>query len=385
MTKRCFVMGNRQRMQQINIKQQQERQRQERQPQQDQIKDSGFGITFKIQTTNYLLNIANSLRNMLHNMGFSASIMSSEEISREIELEQEFPDVYYIFLCIGHMFHLPKKCKYYIYNLEQANYHLDFPRICPSRDRREFINTAFKNATTIFDYSKMNITDYPEDFKNKVWYLPIPLFEEKKSKIVSNIEKEYDILFFGGLNDRRQKIMEYLKENIDINIRIVTNIFGDDLYDIIKKSRIVLNIHFKGESLLETARIHDCIRRSTPLIISEESIDKSTMEEYKDIVKFVPVIKEDLSNINELIEGIQNLLINGDICYSRWKAERNIHDRIKKRFDYFSINIGTIKSKFKFWYNMMNSDLDKILKIDMKLNHRYKCFESIPILRNQDY
>jgi len=379
-------MGNQHNLQQINKKHQQERQRQESQlqvRQRQERQQQQHNIIFKIQTTKYLLNIANSLRSILHNMEFSASVMSSEEISREIELEQETTGVHYIFVCIGHMFHLPKKCKYYIYNLEQAHYYPDFPRICSSRDRREFINTAFKNAVTIFDYSKMNIANYPNTFKNKVVYLPIPLFEEKKSKVVSDIEKEYDVLFFGGMNDRRQKIMKYLKENIDINIHIVTSIFGEDLYDIIKKSRIVLNIHFKGESLLETARIHDCIRHSTPLIISEESIDKSTMEEYKDIVNFVPVIKEDLSNINELIEGIQNLLSNGDICYLRWKAERNMHDMIKKRFDYFSINIGTIKSQFKFWYNMINSDLDKTLKIDMKLNHRYKCFKSIPILRNR--
>ena len=375
-----------QRQKQRQQQQQQQRQKQQQQQQQRQRQEmqklEDRGITFKIQTTKYLLNIANSLKSILHNMKFSASVMSSEEISREIESGQETPGVHYIFLCIGHMFHLPKKSKYYIYNLEQVNYHPDFPLLGLVDNRAEFINTAFKNADTIFDYSKMNITNYPEDFKNKALYLPIPLFEGTKSK-VTDIEKEYDVLFFGGLNDRRKKILKYLEQNTDMNVRIVTNVFGDALYDIVKKSRIILNIHFKGESLLETARIHDCIRHSTPLIISEESIDRSTMEEYKDIVKFVPVIKEDLSNINELTEGIQNLLSNKGFDNIRWEVERKMQDMIKKRFDYFSINIGTIKSKFKFWYNMMNSDLDKILKIDMKLNHRYKCFESIPILRNR--
>ena len=123
------------------------------------------------------------------------------------------------------MFHLPKKSKYCIYNLEQVNYHPDFPLLGLVDNRAEFITTAFKNATTIFDYSKMNITNYPEKFKNKALYLPVPLFEGTKSK-VTDIEKEYDVLFFGGLNDRRQKIMEYLKGNTDMNIRIVTNVFG---------------------------------------------------------------------------------------------------------------------------------------------------------------
>lgn len=320
-----------QRQEQQRQEQQQEQQQQEEQQQEEQQlqQEEGQEITFKIQTTKYLLNIANSLRSMLYGMKFSAEVMSSEEISREIE--REIPGVHYIFLCIGHMFHLPKKSKYYIYNLEQVNYHPDFPLLGLVDNRAEFINTAFKNATNIFDYSEMNITNYPEDFKNKALYLPVPL--EENPKIIS--EKEYDVLFFGGLNDRRKKILEYLKK--DMNIRVVTNVFGEELYDMIKKARIVLNIHFKGESLLETARIYDCIRHSTPLIISEESIDKAVMEEYKDIVNFVPVIKEDLSNMDELVKGIQNLLSNGDICYSRWKAERKMQDMIKKRFDYFKI------------------------------------------------
>jgi len=321
-----------QKMRQQQIQQQIQQQHIQQQIQQQKHQQQNTP-TFKIQTTAYLLNIANALKTMLNNMGLTATVMSSEEIAQDIK--QELSNVHYIFLCIGHVFHIPKS-KYYIYNLEQVNYHPDFPLLGLVGERAKFLNAAFINATTIFDYSEMNITNYPEKFKNKELYLPVPLFEGVKSKI-TDIKKEYDILFFGGLNYRRQKILKYLEKNTNMNVRIITNVFGDALYDIVKKSRIVLNIHFKGESLLETARIHDCIRHSTPLIISEESTDKSTMEEYKDIVKFIPVIKEDLSNINELTEGIQNLLSNGDICYSRWTAESNMHDMIKKRFDYFKI------------------------------------------------
>ena len=95
-------------MQQQEVRRQQDMQQQEIQRQEIQRQED-CGITFKIQTTKYLLNIANALRSILHNIEFSASVMSSEEISREIESGQEIPGVHYIFLCIGHMFHLPKK------------------------------------------------------------------------------------------------------------------------------------------------------------------------------------------------------------------------------------------------------------------------------------
>jgi hypothetical protein len=293
-------------------------------------------ITFTIQTTKWLYNIANSLKRILEDLGFVVRIMGENAISSEILNNQEKPHNYYILLCFWALLkngHLPKKSKYYIYNLEQLNYHPQFPIINVVNADKELMLEATRNCIAMFDYSKTNIANYPKDLKNKALYLPIPLFKEENPKIIS--EKKYDVLFFGGPNDRRQKILEYLKK--DMNIRVVTNVFGEELYDMIKKSRIVLNIHFKGESLLETARIHDCITRSTPLIISEESIDKAVMEEYKDIVKFVPVIKEDLSNMDELVKGIRNLSRFGDIDNTRLAAERKMQDMIKKRFDYFKI------------------------------------------------
>jgi len=294
--------------------------------------------TFTIQTTKWLYNIANSLKRILEDLGFVVRIMGENAISSEILNNQEKPHNYYILLCIARIFHLPKKSKYYIYNLEQLNHHPQFPIINMVDADKELMLEATRNCIAMFDYSKTNIANYPEDLKNKAIYLPFPLFDNKKSKTgVDNNKKECDILFFGGVNERRQKIIEYLKTNTELDIRVVSEVFGSAIYDLIKRSRVVLNIHFKGESLLETARIHDCITHSTSLIISEESIDKAVMEEYKDIVKFVPVIKEDLSNMDELVKGIQNLLSNGDIDNTRLVAERKMQDMIKKRFDYFKI------------------------------------------------
>ena len=43
----------------------------------------------------------------------------------------------------------------------------------------------------------MNISNYPEDLKKKAIYLPIPLFDNKKSKTeVDTNKKDFDILFF---------------------------------------------------------------------------------------------------------------------------------------------------------------------------------------------
>ena len=163
-------------------------------------------ITFTIQTTKYLYNISSSLKRIIEEMGFTVYIMNSQSIADEIKNNEERTSNIYLFLCIGHIFDLPKRSLYCIYNLEQVNYYADFPKLDLDGKRGEFMIKAFKKSLYMFDYSKMNISNYPEYLKKKAIYLPIPLFDNKKSKTgVINNKKECDILFFGGMNERRQK------------------------------------------------------------------------------------------------------------------------------------------------------------------------------------
>ena len=57
------------------------------------------------------------------------------------------------------------------------------------------------------------------------------------------------------------------------------DLFGDDLYKVIMKSKIILNIHYYKNAVLETARINDVLRFNK-VIISEKSCDNDIMELY---------------------------------------------------------------------------------------------------------
>jgi len=180
--------------------------------------------TLTLQTTKYLYNIAQVLKKTLETLGFNVRIMSSAEISREIMSNREKPYNHYVFLCITHFITsfpmLPKKSPYYIYNLEQLNYYNDFPSFDLEARAKERIEQAFYDSVSLLDYAPTNIHHYPDHLKRKVEFFPIPMCPSLKRD--NQVEKEYDILFFGGMNARRETILEYLGDNTRLNIKIVT-------------------------------------------------------------------------------------------------------------------------------------------------------------------
>ena len=116
--------------------------------------------------------------------------------------------------------------------------------------------------------------------------------------------EQFDILFFGNINDRRRKILDRLKQKYTINI--VNNAYGNELYDIISRSKIILNIHLFTDSVLETARLNEVLVFNK-LIISEVSIesDKENMSLYADKIVFCDNISH---NQNSLFEKLDTYL-----------------------------------------------------------------------------
>jgi hypothetical protein len=83
---------------------------------------------------------------------------------------------------------------------------------------------------------------------------------------------------------------------------------SDKKNEYIEKSKIILNIHFYEETGLETCRINEILNYNK-LIISEKSIlDRKNMDLYKKLIIFTDEIKDDLSNINDLIQILNYFL-----------------------------------------------------------------------------
>ena len=212
-------------------------------------------VLVHVQTTKYLLNIAKAISDILIENGFEIKLVDAVGVDRDIKSNKE-PD-YYIFLFIWQIIEPPKKAKFCIYNLEQVKYFPYFPYLHkPSNDNETKLvtNSFYHKAVTIYDYSKQNLLHYPKQLHNKSSYLPIPLRIKNNVEFpITNIEKEYHILFFGAISDRRKKILDFIINKTPLKIKIVENETGaylGGLYREIKKAYIVLNIHSRERILI---------------------------------------------------------------------------------------------------------------------------------------
>jgi len=204
-------------------------------------------------------------------------------------------------------FVIPYK-KFFLFQIEQLN-NSNVSKI----NSIDNIKYLLYDCCECYDYSEVNLKYYPEDFKNKV--VLVKPFISKMYNCECNIaDKCYDILFIGALNERRKKILNDLNES-GFNLKVESSLYGEKLKDTLAKTKIVLNLHYYDNCILEIFRIHDVIPYNCKIIseIPGNSEENYLTNKYKNIVSFVPVIDESLKNISILKDKIEELLTDDKI------------------------------------------------------------------------
>jgi hypothetical protein len=241
-----------------------------------------------------LISIALNLEHILLHLGHK--VFTKLDIT---DYDCDNDDFFYIVI-VNDTDRNPKK--YVQYQIEQSTSNWFTPRYM----------LAMKNSHRVWEFSISNYNRYKNAIdRNHVYQMPMPFYRYRKDILDNPIPSdfEYDITFYGSINTRRSYILDKLKKKYKVNACI--NVYGENAYEIIKKSKIILNIHFYKEATLESARFNEVLQFNR-LIVSERSIqeDQYNMDLYKDIVVFVDTIKEDHSNINQLYEAFDKWLYN---------------------------------------------------------------------------
>ena len=190
-------------------------------------------------------------------------------------------------------------------------------------------NIVFKNLleqSVIFDYSNCNIDVWKKrvkrDFSENIKLLLPPV----SSRIVATNNKIYDVLFFGSLNPRREMIINELKR-LNIKVKVINyERWGDDLINEIKKAKVVLNIHYYDNAILEKPRISEALPYTKVISEMPCHADIDSYDKYKDTVKFVPIIN-DIHDVTSLAEMINSILVGGEKDKIR---EKTIYDKANK-------------------------------------------------------
>jgi len=227
--------------------------------------------------------IAKALQKHLNDIGIKSEILESVPLARRKET--------FIVICPQVVDFLPEK--YIAFQMEQT---------VSSRWLTEEYYEILNNAVAVFDYSKRNIEFFKNTpFASRMYYVPIDycnLGYEQGDTI-------YDVLFYGDTRcERRQKYLNELQKHF--NVKILFKVYHDAALEKIRQAKIVVNIHYYEDALLETTRISEVLSLNSSIIVSERGIDNDEYE-LDEIVDFV-----DIGNIDSMVSCIHYWLGNED-------------------------------------------------------------------------
>lgn len=257
-------------------------------------KISGFSErkfkTVRFYTTKYVLNLTRALsQTLLREFKIlTVDIVCDTPLTFETVQRNRTAPTELLFILIPQLLAsdataLPDPGKYCIYQLEQLN-DKNGSSNKSGNVHETLVKTHFnptfisliRNSIVAFDYSSVNLSYYPDSIRSKITVLPPPVYIIMPPATPTNTNNTYmsDILFYGSANPRRERILTRLAQTLHrrghaYNVRSVSRLFGDELLQYVTNARIVLNIHFYANSILETDRIHTALQCDNVTVISE--------------------------------------------------------------------------------------------------------------------
>lgn len=253
-----------------------------------------------ILTKKHTLFLARSLHKNLEVHGVKSKIFSNNRM-------KIFSNNICIVICPQEFKHLPPKNLLISYQLEQY--------VSNWFDKSYL--SILKESRAVWDYSLKNIEYLLENGieEKNISYVPVSV-DIKYAELSNTLERDIDILFYGDIrSDRRKSILQSISEKY--NIKIVSDLYGSDLVRILLRTKLVLNIHFYENALLETTRICEALSHGCD-VLSEISSD---IKYYPELLESNKVTFFQLNNLNDLISKLDKYFENErDCCHNSFVA-----------------------------------------------------------------
>jgi glycerol-3-phosphate cytidylyltransferase-like family protein len=204
-----------------------------------------------------------------------------------------------------------------------------------------------RNSAAILDYSTINIGFLTRQGLNpkQLFYVPLGYIADYAPE-PDHIPEDCDVVFYGDAsNGRRLKFLRELKKHFCV--KIIGNLFGEALYTELARARVVVNIHYYEEALLETTRIWECLSLHK-LVVSECASD---MDQHADLLQLIDFI--DTGDISAMVERVRYWLENDSLRLQKIAENRLLLQQQPNRFDYFFYRflLATDNISFEeFWY-----------------------------------
>lgn len=233
-------------------------------------------MNFKIFTPPHTLFAANIICEQLVKLGHKASI--TDKINND-----DF--IYIIYNASAYKGQLSKK--YIVYQTEVASSHWF---------NADYFATI-RGALAVWDYSDKNVQKYAR-FNKNISIVKVGVSIQPKQV------KDIPLTFYGWIkgSHRRSILIEKFQKRFKLNV--VTNLTGEAMWNILSRSKIILNVHYYNNSPLEVFRINEALSHGCH-VISEIPYSG----EYRDYVHFYRTDSE----LNVLINKVSQMEFNYDL------------------------------------------------------------------------
>lgn len=259
-----------------------------------------------IQSVSCLSWMVNILTKDLEEMGWTVKKFSKDyELIQSLHFQKGLKCHYFMIFCpwiISNLLPLLTNTNYIYWNLEQNNdglsNHFSF---IPETVFNQFLN----NASLLIDYNDVNLKVWSVQKGLSFRKLPIPMPANCSSNEPWLKEKKHDTLFIGCLNERRLRLLPkdcYIPDK---------PVYGDELRDLMKDCKLLVNVHFYKDAIFERPRINEALCNGI-MIVSEPPVDgdSEALVDYSELVYFGNVRSESAK-----------LLDCYDEIYQQWKIK----------------------------------------------------------------
>jgi hypothetical protein len=275
-------------------------------------------MNWGIMTPGHTLFIAHLIAERLAAHGWAVEIMTSAPDKFSLDL--------YVVICPQIFDKLPPGEKRVAFQMEQS---------VSSRWFNDEYSKILENSLAVLEYSLANLrylatkgVAYPH-----VHYLPIGATESYGVNVEVGLKK-YDVLFYGDSlsSPRRRRMLDALKQNF--SLFIANNLFGENMIKVLKEARVVVNIHYYENALLETPRIQECLSLGLH-VVSESAQDQSDYPELQGAVTYF-----DEGSTEGMIAAVKRALKDESTITNQ--AVRASQQRFVFMFDRFLIAMGLL-------------------------------------------
>lgn len=224
-----------------------------------------------IMATPHTLFIAHLMARRLREHGWRVDIRT--------DAPGKFDAHFYIVICPQMFRRLPPPHQRYLYQMEQS---------VSSRWFTQDYLDLLEHSRGVLEYALVNhefLAERKIAFPH-VNYLPVGA-DPSYGDHLPETEKQYDVLFYGDAasSSRRRKLLDHLKQHFEVTER--SEVFGEAMQTAIRAARVVINIHYYENALLETPRIQECLSLGVP-VVSESAQDQDDYPEIAPAVRFFP-------------------------------------------------------------------------------------------------